>query len=197
MVYVLGQVEWNNGLPTPKFIGEYNTIDKAMKAFDEYVKGIKIFWESENIIFNHPFHFSANSNSNVGDAIDIQIYAENFLVGAITTAVDRSDETCTYHYIGIDEKESFKIKIKNLEFDAPIRTYIDVDGSGSQWLTFLRIDKRPEFGSTYNDDVALGREIDWVYDLHLKDDDNTEMAFSIDVITYEALFLAYTQIYDK
>ena len=35
MVYVLGQVEWNNGLPTPKFIGEYNTLDKAMKAFDE------------------------------------------------------------------------------------------------------------------------------------------------------------------
>ena len=90
-----------------------------------------------------------------------------------------------------------KIKIKNLEFDAPIRAYIDVDGSGSRWLTFLRIDKRPEFGSTYNENVALGREIDWVYDLHLKDDDNTEMALSIDVITYEALFLTYSQIYDK
>ena len=197
MVYVLGQVEWNNGFPTQKFIGEYNTLDKAMQAFDGYVKGIKNFLESENIIFNHPFHFSANSNSNVGDAIDIQIYAESFLVAAITTAVDRSDETCTYHYIGIDDKESFKIKIKNLEFDVPIRAYIDVDGSGSQWLTFLRIDKRPEFGSTYNDDVALGREIDWVYDLHLKDDDNTEIVYSIDVITYEALFLTYSQIYDK
>ena len=196
MVYVLGQVEWNNGLPTPKFIGEYNTLDKAMKAFEEYVKGIKKFWESENVIFNHPFHFSANSNSNVGDAIDIQIYAENFLVDAITTAVDRSDETCNYHYIGIDEKESFKIKIKNLEFDVPIRAYIDVDGSGPQWLKFLRIDKRPEFGSTYNREVALGREIDWVYDLHLVDDD-TEMVFPIDVITYETLFLTYSQIYDK
>ena len=197
MVYVLGQVEWNNGLPTQKFIGEYNTLDRAMQAFDGYVKGIKNFWESENIFFNHPFHFSANSNSNVGDAIDIQIYAEKFLVDAITTAVDRSDETCNYHYIGIDEKESFKIKIKNLEFDAPIRTYIDVDGSGPQWLKFLRIDRRPEFGSTYNREVALGCEIDWVYDLHLKDDDNTEIVYSIDVITYEALFLAYTQIYDK
>ena len=55
MIYVLGQVEWNNGLPTPKFIGEYNTLDKAMKAFDEYVKGIKIFWESENVIFKGKF----------------------------------------------------------------------------------------------------------------------------------------------